>query len=443
MKVKTNYKPKSFQSKTNSLSQNPLVKKILFTIILLAAYRLGSYIPLPFVDASKLANITKYTENGILGMLNMLSGGSLSRMSIFTLTIVPYISASIIIQLASASFAGLKALKQEGSSGQAVIHQYTKYLTCFIAFFQGFAVAKSLVASGVLVSFAEVNFFALSVIAITLAIGTLTLMWIGERITANGIGNGISLIIFVGIVIELPKTIIAGFGMIKTGVLSAPMLIVILVVFVALLAIVIFVESSFRIININQPNFRQAQLQGMASKQNFLPLKINPSGVIPPIFASSILLLPSTIASFAGSGNNPFVAWVLAHFTHGTFTFMLAFGICIVFFTYFYTSIVFDSKETAEQLKKSNAFIQGIRPGQATASYISSVIKRLNLIGSVYLIVVCLMPEVLFSFGFQTFVFGGTSLLIIVSVSVDTIMQFQMQTMSKKYQKRFTSSVRL
>jgi preprotein translocase subunit SecY len=426
-----------------SFGQNPLFKKILITIILLAVYRLGSYIPLPFVDVPKLASITKYTENGILGMLNMLSGGSLSRMSIFTLTIVPYISASIIIQLSSASFASLKALKSEGSTGQAVIHQYTKYLTCFIAFFQGFAVAKSLVSSGVLVSFAEPTFFTLSTIALTLSIGTLTLMWIGERITANGIGNGISLIIFVGIVIELPKTIIAGFGMIKTGVLSPAMLFVILAVFIFLLSIVIFVESSFRIININQPNFRQAQLQGVASKNNFLPLKINPSGVIPPIFASSILLLPSTVASFAGSSQNPIIMWILANFTHGTFAFMFAFGACIVFFTYFYTSIVFDSKETADQLKKSNALIQGIRPGQATASYISSVIKRLNLIGSVYLIVVCLMPEILFSMGFQSFVFGGTSLLIIVSVSVDTITQFQMQMMSKKYQKKFNSSIRI
>lgn len=425
--------------KKKTATENVLLKKIIFTLIVLAVYRLGSYIPLPFLDTTKLASLNKYTQNGVLGMFNMLSGGSLARMSVFTLTIVPYISASIIVQLLSVTFDGLKKLKQEGSAGQAKIHQYTKYLACFVAFFQGFAVAKSLYGSGVLVGFVESGFYPLFVIALTLSVGTLTLMWLGERITARGIGNGISLIIFVGIVIELPKTIYSGFEMLKNGIISAPLLILAIALFFALLILVIFVESSFRTINITQPNFKQAQFMGKGGmKQNYLPLKINSVGVIPPIFASSILLIPSTIVAFAANSSNPFLLWMAANFTHGKPLFILVFAAAIVFFTFFYTSLVFDPKETAEQLRKSNSFIQGIRPGEATANYIRDIIKRLNLLASIYLCVVCLMPEILSVAGFQAFAFGGTSLLIIVGVATDTASQIQLQAMSKKYQKKLS-----
>jgi preprotein translocase subunit SecY len=420
------------------LKENSLVNKIIITIIILVIYRFGSYIPLPFVDPTKLANISKYTQNGVLGMFNMLSGGSLSRMSIFTLTIVPYISASIIIQLLTLTFDGLKNLKKEGSAGQTKIHQYTKYLAVIVSFFQGLAVAKSLQSSGVLVQFYNHGLFSLFTIAITLSTGTLTLMWFGERITAKGISNGISLIIFVGIVIELPKTILSGFEMLRSGLISAPVLIIAIAMFLALLVIVVLIETSFRIVNITQPNFKQAQYMGKSLKQNYLPLKINSSGVIPPIFASSILLIPSTIFTFTNSSTNEFISWMATNFAHGKPLFIIFFIVAIVFFTFFYTSLIFDPKETADQLKKSNAFIQGIRPGEATAKYISLIIKRLNLIASIYLCLVCLTPEFLSLAGFQAFTFGGTGLLIIVGVAIETSSQIQLNLMSKKYQKKFS-----
>ena len=416
---------------------NTLLRKIIITIAILLLYRLGSYIPLPFIDTEKLSNLSKYTENGLLGMFNMLSGGSLSRMSIFTLTIVPYISASIIIQLLTVTFDSLKKLKQEGTAGITKIHQYTKYLAVFVAFFQGLTVAKSLSSSDVFLYSTQGYLFKSIIIALTLTTGTIMLMWLGERITSVGIGNGISLIIFVGIVIELPKTILSGFEMLKNGLISAPILLIAILLFFFLLILVIFVETSFRIVNITQPNFKQAQFSGKALKQNYLPLKINPSGVIPPIFASSLLLIPSTIVTFVNDSSNPVIVWLASNLSHGKPLFIFLFCSIIIFFTYFYTSLIFDTKETAEQLRKSNSFIQGIRPGEATSKYIGTIITRLNLIASLYMVIVCLTPELLSFAGFQAFAFGGTSLLIIVGVATDTVSQIQLHLMSKKYQRKF------
>ena len=417
---------------------SPLVKKIIITILLLSVYRLGSYVPVPYVDVEKLSGIAKYTSDGILGMLNMLSGGSLSRMSIFALTIVPYISASIVVQLSSASFDFLKKIKEDGSAGQLKIQQYTKYLAIIIAIFQGFAVAKSIAGMNMyLGSNSGGSFFAHFSVALTLATGTLFLMWLGDKITSFGIGNGVSLIIFVGIVIEFPKIVYSSFELLRTGVVNPGLFILLVALFVCVVIFIVFVEGAYRIVGIAQPKFHGV-MRGNNQQQgvNELPLKLNPSGVIPPIFASSVLLLPATISSFLSqSSSNPVLSWLAVNLAHGKPLFSLVYAAMIVFFTYFYTSIVFDTKETANQLKKSNSFILGIRPGDATALYLKNIMSRLCFIGSAYLVIVCIIPEVFSSFNSQSFIFGGTSLLIIVNVATETISQARIQMMSKKYEK--------
>ena len=330
-------------------------------------------------------------------MFNMLSGGSLSRMSIFALTIIPYITSSIIIQLMASSVPKLQALKQEGESGQKQMNQYTKYLTIFIAFFQGFAIANGIGASDLYIGeLSQGTLYQKLSVALTLTTGTMVLLWMGERITAKGIGNGVSLMIFVGIVAEFPKAFLSMFELTRSGALSPLQLIFILAVFVISIALIVLFEKSFRIFKVQQSKqisrFGQTQTATGAGQ---LPLKINPAGVIPPIFAGSVLMLPSTIVSFLQNSTNPIVQFIAVNFAHGKPIFIVSYILLIFFFTYFYTSIVFDTKEVANNLRKSNVFIHGIRPGEKTKEYIDNVMKYLCFIGGSYIAFVCILPELM------------------------------------------------
>lgn len=415
-----------------------LMAKVLFTVAVLVAYRFGSFIPLPGIDVSMLSSIEKYTKGGVFGMFNMLSGGSLARMSIFALTIIPYITSSIVVQLLTSSVPHLKALKNDGESGQRQINQYTKYLTIFIALFQGFAIANGIGSSDLFTGetpqgtlFQKVN------IALTLATGTMVLLWMGERITAKGIGNGISLMIFVGIVAEFPKAFISIFELTRSGAISPLELIFVLAIFITSIAFIVFFEKSYRILKVQQS--RQIQRFGNMAQSTTgtgqLPLKLNVSGVIPPIFAGSILMLPATIIGFMPNSTNPIVQMIAIHFAHGKPVFIIAYVMLIYFFTYFYTSVVFDTKEVASNLRKSNTFIAGIRPGERTQEYIDKLMKYLCFIGGSYIAIVCVIPELMSSIYSQFYLIGGTGLLIVVNVGTDTIAQIQIHNLSQKYDK--------
>lgn len=419
-------------------SEAGLLYKALFTIAVLIAYRFGSFIPLPSIDVSMLASIEKYTKNGVFGMFNMLSGGSLARMSIFALTIIPYITSSIVIQLLSSSIPQLKALKQEGESGQKQINQYTKYLAIFVAFFQGFAIANGIAASDLFMGenpqgtlFQKIN------VALTLATGTMVLLWMGERITSKGIGNGVSLMIFVGIVAEFPKAFISIFELTRSGSLSPLQLLLILAIFILSIALIVLFEKSYRVLKVQQS--RQIQRFGgmtqSATGTGQLPLKLNPSGVIPPIFAGSVLMLPATIAGFMPNSTNPIIQFIAVNFAHGKPLFIISYIALIYFFTYFYTTIVFDTKEVASNLRKSNTFIAGIRPGEKTQEYIEKLMKYLCFIGGTYIAIVCIIPELMSSVYSQFYLIGGTGLLIVVNVGTETISQIQIHNLSKKYDK--------
>ena len=412
-----------------------LKKKILFTLAALIVYRLGTYIPLPGIDSQALNDIFQQNAGGILGMFDMFSGGALSRMTIFALNIMPYISASIIIQLMTTVSPHLGALKKDGDAGRKTIIQYTRYGTVFLAAVQGLGIASGLEnltsSSGPAVMDPGLMFKFTTVISLTG--GTVFLMWLGEQITARGIGNGISLIIMAGIVANLPVSLVSTLELGKTGALSGLFIIFLLLMSVAVIAFIVFVERAQRRLLIQYPK-RQVGMKVFQGDSSHLPLKINTAGVIPPIFASSILLLPVTAMSFnAGSGPG----WMLDVTTllgRGQPLYMALYIAAIMFFSFFYTSIVFNPEDTADNLKKNGGFIPGIRPGQNTALYIDHVLTRLTLVGALYLSLVCILPEILIAKYAVPFYFGGTSLLIVVNVTMDTVAQIHSHLIAQQYE---------
>lgn len=422
---------------SSALGNSQLLRRILFTLSILVFYRVGSFIPLPFIDASTLPAFSDKISKGILGTFDMLSGGSLSRMSVFALGIVPYISASIIIQLLTSSVESLKSIKQEGEAGQVKINQYTRYLAFIMAFFQGYAIASTLGANSMFLGLEKYgSLYQKLVVALTLSTGTFLLLWLGERITAKGLGNGASLIIFTGIVTEFPRIFISFFELARSGAMHPFVAVLFLMIFVSSIAFVIFAEKSYRIVKIQHHGRNMARgndkQQGML---NELPLKINPPGVIPPIFASSILLVPATLLSFASTGEPGILERIAFLFSHGKPLFIVFYIVLIMFFTFFYTEIIFNIKEISDSFRKANYFIHGIRPGESTTNFLRSTMKKLCFIGGTYLSIVCVVPEVFAASYGQSFIIGGTSVLIVVNVITDTFSQIQSYLLSSKYSK--------
>jgi preprotein translocase subunit SecY len=408
-----------------------LKKRIWFTLGALIVFRLGTYIPLPGIDPEALRQSFQNAQQGILGLFNMFSGGAVSRMAIFALNIMPYISASIIVQLLTSVSPKLEALKKEGESGRRQINQYTRYLTVVLAVFQSWGIAVGLQSSGNLVRDPGL-FFTLSTV-ITLTGGTLFLMWLGEQITSRGIGNGTSLIIFAGIVAELPAAIAGTLELSRQGAISAGFLLMITAMVVAVIALIVFCERAQRRLLINYPR-RQVGNRVYEGQTSFLPLKLNTAGVIPPIFASSLLLLPTTMASFQTTGGPEWLQTMNAYLGHGRPLFMILYAGLIIFFAFFYTAIVFNPTETADNLKKQGGFIPGIRPGERTATHIDYVLTRITVVGALYLTFVCLLPEFLISYAALPFYLGGTSILIVVSVTMDTVSQVQGYLLAHQYE---------
>lgn len=409
-----------------------LKQRILFTLGALIVYRLGTYIPLPGIDPEALRSAMDQMKGGMLDLFNTLAGGAVERMAIFALNIMPYISASIIVQLLTSVSPHLEALKKEGESGRKTLNQYTRYGTVFLASVQAFGIAIGLQNSGNIVSNPGL-FFEVSTV-ITLTGGTVFLMWLGEQITARGVGNGISLIIFAGIVAEYPRTFAQAFEMGRTGALSPPVLVGLLVMVVALVFAIVFIERSQRRLLVQYPK-RQVGNRMFGGETSHLPLKLNSAGVIPPIFASSLLLMPTTIAQFNSQGAPGWLTDITTLLAHGQPLYMFLYGAGIIFFCFFYTAIIINPTDTAENLKKYGGFIPGIRPGKRTADYIDYVLTRLTVIGSIYIAIVCLVPEFVISqFGTFLYGLGGTSVLIVVSVTMDTVAQVHSHLMAHQYE---------
>ena len=412
-----------------------LKQRILFTVIALIVYRIGTYIPIPGIDPFALKQLFQQNVGGILGMFDMFAGGALGRMTIFALNIMPYISASIIMQLLTVISPQLEQLKKEGESGRKKINQYARYGTVLLATVQGYGVAVGIenMSSQGMQAVMDPGMFFRFVTVITLVSGTLFLMWLGEQITQRGIGNGISLIIFTGIVSQLPMALSTTFELGRTGALSAIFIVFLLIMSVATITFMVFIERAQRRILIQYPK-RQIGSGGRTSESSHLPLKINTAGVIPPIFASSLLLLPVTFVSF-NSGSGPEWLNTLSIFlSRGHPVYLSVYIAMIAFFAFFYTAIVFNPKETADNLKKYGGFILGIRPGEKTAEYLDYVLTRLTVVGAIYLSAICLLPELLISKYKVPFYFGGTSLLIVVSVTMDTVTQIQSYLMAHQYE---------
>jgi preprotein translocase subunit SecY len=409
-----------------------LKKRIWFTLGALLVYRLGTYIPLPGINIEALQQAFQQQSQGILGMFNMFAGGAVGRMAIFALGIMPYISASIIVQLMTAVIPTLEQLKKEGEQGRKVINQYTRYLTVVLAVFQSYGIAVGLEGSSSAIV-ADPGWFFRFTAVVTLTGGTMFLMWLGEQITSRGIGNGISLIIFSGIVAGIPTAIAGTLELGRQGALSTPLILAIIVLAVAVIALIVFMERAQRRLLIQYPK-RQIGNRMFQGDSSHLPLKLNTSGVIPPIFASSLLLLPITIANFSSGQGPGWLTTVTALLGHGQPLYMVLYGALIVFFAFFYTAIVFNPKDTADQLKKHGGFVPGIRPGQRTADYIDYVLTRVTAIGAIYLVLVCLLPEILISQAGIPFYFGGTSLLIVVNVTMDTVQQIQGHLLAHQYE---------
>ncbi|MFC3629989.1 preprotein translocase subunit SecY [Paracoccus angustae] len=408
-----------------------LRQRIWFTIGLLIIYRLGTYIPVPGIDGAALRNFMDQAQAGIGGILSMFTGGALGRMGVFALGIMPYISASIIVQLLTSMVPSLEQLKKEGEQGRKKINQYTRYGTVALALFQAYGLAKSLEAGGL--AHDPGLFFQASVV-ITLVGGTMFLMWLGEQITARGIGNGISLIIFVGIVAEIPAALANFFAQGRSGAISTPVILGVIVMVVAVIAFVVFMERALRKIRIQYPR-RQVGMKIYDGQSSHLPIKVNPAGVIPAIFASSLLLLPVTISTFSGNQTGPVMSTILAYFGPGQPLYLIFFAGMIVFFAYFYThNVSFKSDDVAENLKNQGGFVPGIRPGKRTEEYLDYVVNRVLVIGAAYLAAVCLLPEILRSQWSVPFYFGGTSVLIVVSVTMDTINQVQSHLLAHQYE---------
>ncbi|MFQ6549924.1 preprotein translocase subunit SecY [Aestuariibius sp. 2305UL40-4] len=407
-----------------------LRQRILFAIGLLIVYRIGTYIPVPGIDGAELRNFMEGAAAGLGGVLSMFTGGALARMGIFALGIMPYISASIIVQLLAAMYEPLKQLKKEGEQGRKKINQYTRYGTVVLATFQAYGLAVSLEAGGLA---SDPGLFFRASCVITLVGGTMLLMWIGEQITSRGIGNGISLIIFVGIIAEIPAALAQFFSQAESSGNWA-LVVGVMVMVVVVLTFVVFMERALRKIHIQYPR-RQVGMKVYDGGTSHLPIKVNPAGVIPAIFASALLLLPTTVSTFSGNQTGPVMSTILAYFGPGQPAYLAFFTAMIVFFTFFYTKEVsFKVDDVADNLKRQNGFIPGIRPGQRTAEYLDYVLTRILVLGSSYLALVCLLPEILRSQLAIPFYFGGTSILIIVSVGMDTIQQIQSHLLAHQYE---------
>ena len=414
-----------------------LKKRIIFTLLGLIVYRIGSYIPLPGIDPVALEKVFSANVGGILGMFDMFAGGALGRMTVFALNIMPYISASIIMQLLTVISPQLEQLKKEGEVGRKKINQYARYGTVFLATVQGYGVAVGIEnmsnSQGVQAVMDPGMFFRFTTV-ITLVSGTIFLVWLGEQITQRGIGNGISLIIFTGIVAQLPVALSTTFELGRTGALSTLFIVFLLVMSVAVIAFMVFIERAQRRITIQYPKRQQQGAGSSVASSSHLPLKINTAGVIPPIFASSLLLLPITFVSF-NAGSGPEWLNTLSQFlSRGHPVYLSLYTAMIVFFAFFYTAIVFNPKDTADNLKKYGGFVPGIRPGENTANYLDFILTRLTVIGAIYLSFICLLPELLISKYQVPFYFGGTSLLIVVSVTMDTVTQIQSYLLAHQYE---------
>ena len=410
-----------------------LQKRIWFTIIALVVYRVGTFIPIPGIDPAAFANAFQSQAGGILGMFNTFSGGAVERMAVFALNVMPYISASIIVQLMATSIPSLEALKKEGEVGRKQLNQYTRYLTLLLAIFQSYGIAIGLQSSQGVVIDPGVFFMASTVI--TLTGGTMFLMWLGEQVTARGVGNGISLIIMAGIVAELPRTVMQALALARTGDISPFALLALTALMIAVIVFIVFIERSQRRLVVQYPKRQQGNRMFMG-ESSFLPLKINTAGVIPPIFASSLLLLPTTIVSFMGMGADTpeWVNQMQAYIGYGRPGHIILYGLGIIFFCFFYTSIVFNPEETADNLRKYGGFLPGIRPGKKTAEYLDYVLTRLTVIGALYITAVCLLPEILASAYSVPFYLGGTSILIVISVTLDTVAQIQSHLVAHQYE---------
>jgi preprotein translocase subunit SecY len=412
-----------------------LKKRIWFTLGALIIYRLGTYIPLPGIDSTVLQDLFAQQQGGIVGMFDMFAGGALSRMSIFALNIMPYISAAIIMQLMQAVSPSLEALKKEGEAGRKKINQYTRYGTVFLAAFQAYGLAVGMEgmqsSAGAAVHNPGIFFRATTVI--TLVGGTIFLMWLGEQVTQRGVGNGISLIIFSGIVAALPRALVGTLELGRTGALSTAVIVGFLALAVAVIMIIVFIERAQRRIIVQYPK-RQVGNRMFGGESSHLPLKLNTSGVIPPIFASSLLLLPLTVANFSGGQGPEWLNTVNALLGRGQPLFLAIYVSLIVFFAFFYTAIVFNPQETADNLRQYGGFIPGIRPGKNTADYLDYVLTRLTVLGAIYLSVICIIPEWLITQFSVPFYFGGTSLLIVVTVTMDTVGQVHAHLLAHQYE---------
>jgi preprotein translocase subunit SecY len=409
-----------------------LQKRIWYTIIALVVYRIGTFIPIPGVDPARFADAFSQQSNGILGMFNTFSGGAVERMAVFALNVMPYISASIIIQLMATSIPSLERLKKEGEVGRKQLNQYTRYLTLFLAMVQSYGIAIGLQTGGIATN-PGVFFIASTVI--TLTGGTMFLMWLGEQVTARGVGNGISLIIFTGIIADMPRVIIQTLSLARTGDVNPFAIFAIGGVMLAAIVFIVFIERSLRRLVVQYPKRQQGNRMFMG-ESSFLPLKINTAGVIPPIFASSLLMLPTTVIGFAGMGADApeWVNIMQGYIGYGKPGHMALYALGIIFFCFFYTSIVFNPEETADNLRKYGGFLPGIRPGKKTAEYLDYVLTRLTVIGAGYIALVCLLPEILISYYAVPFYLGGTSVMIVISVTLDTVAQIQSHLVAHQYE---------
>ena len=415
---------------SSSPQSSDLKNRILFTLFILTIYRLGTFVPLPGIDPEQLQNLMQGNQKGLLGMFNVFAGGAVGRMAIFALGIMPYISSSIIVQLLTGVSDYFKNLKSQGEIGRKKITQITRYGTVLLGTIQGYGLSVGLESSANLVINPGV-FFKITTVS-TIVAGTILLMWLGEQITQRGIGNGISLIIFSGIVAEIPRALVTTFELGRTGAISTFMIIAIFLLLILTIMFIVFMERALRKILINYPK-RQMGNKMYGGESSHLPLKINQAGVIPAIFASALLLLPITFSNFNFSENETFLN-ISSFFSQGQPLYMLLYASGIIFFTFFYTSITFNPNETAENLRKHGGFIPGIRPGENTALYIDTILTKLTTIGAIYLTLVCLMPEFLIANYPIPFYLGGTSILIVVVVAIDTVTQVQTRLMSSQYE---------
>lgn len=412
-----------------------LKSRLLFTLGALIVYRLGTHIPLPGIDPSALASIFAQKSTGILGMFDMFSGGALQRMAIFALNIMPYISASIIVQLMGSVIPAMEQLKKEGEIGRKKMNQYTRYLTVLLAAIQGYGIAVGLENMGGTNGSAVIDpgmFFRITT-TVTLVGGTVFLMWLGEQITARGIGNGTSLIIFAGIVARLPTAIAQTLALGREGAISSMLILTILVLAVLVIAFIVFMERAQRRILVQYPK-RQVGQKIYGGESSHLPLKLNTAGVIPPIFASSLLLLPVTVAGFSGNGGTGILADIARYIQHGQPLYMALYGGLIVFFVFFYTALVFNPVETADNLRKAGGFVPGMKPGKNTADYLDYVLTRISVIGAAYITFICLLPEFMIAKFNIPFYFGGTGLLIAVTVTMDTVAQIHSYLIAHQYE---------